>query len=111
MTKSEKLLFVEDAENWRAVIQATLEGDKEFSIVSSVEEAKAAIDAGTAFTRIITDGLEGGWEQVMALAQTAGIPLKVLSGNDDVIKKARGLGIESINKEDVSMGTVKIEDL
>ena len=111
MTDPERLLSVEDAENWRAVMRATLEGEKEFSIVSSVEEAKAAIESGTAFTRIITDGLEGKWELVMTLAQTAGIPLKVLSGSMDVLKKAKSLGIEAVNKEDVTAGTVQIEDL
>ena len=110
MPNAEKLLVVDDAPNWSKVLQTILSERYEVILASSVQKAEEAIKKGD-LTRILSDGLDGQWEEIFGLSQKAGIPFKVLSGNSDVLKRAKELNVPTVNKYDISVGDVDIKDL
>jgi hypothetical protein len=52
-------------------------------IVDSAEKALEEIQKGN-FTHVITNGLDGGWKEVVHAAQEKGINITVISGNPEI---------------------------
>lgn len=111
MVERETILIVDDEKSWQRTLSYKLEKKgRTLQAVSSAEEALEALQAG-GVTRVISDGLEGDWEEVYKLAQEAGIPLTVFSGSGDVQKRAQKLGVRFIDKMDLALGKVTIDEL
>lgn len=101
----ERILVVEDAENWREMLGMVLRRKGDVVVVSSVEEAQKALGQG-GFTRIICDGLEGDYKKVYEAAKKAGVPLKILSSSDSVKEQAEELRIEFVDKSKIDIDSL-----
>ncbi|PJC28421.1 hypothetical protein CO054_00240 [Candidatus Shapirobacteria bacterium CG_4_9_14_0_2_um_filter_39_11] len=80
-----KVLFVDDSASIRMFACDFLEKTMGLStvIVDSAEKAIEEIQKGN-FTHVITDGLNGGWENVVQAGQEKGVSVTVISGNPKI---------------------------
>ncbi|GAC1500267.1 MAG: hypothetical protein NVS1B10_03690 [Candidatus Saccharimonadales bacterium] len=93
-----KILAVDDEEIWRHTFSVGLERlGCRYEITDDVESATNIMKEGE-INGVITDGLEGGWTNVVESAHLIGATAVVLSGSSVVVGNAERAGIMAYNK-------------
>lgn len=91
-------MIAEDAENWRDLLTEVFKSRGiEFKVVESSEAVKEALEKG-GYTEVITDGLKGKWVDVARRAKQHGLPVKLLSGEDEYKEAAEKAGVPFFQK-------------
>jgi DNA-binding NtrC family response regulator len=107
MTQHERfpgaVLFVDDDEGMRELFVRVADSAQ----INNVEVYKDAENAGTRlrtseepFSVVFSDGLEGGWRQVLAAAKEVKVPAIVLSADDAIeheVKESGGFLYPNLN--------------
>lgn len=92
------ILVIEDDSVWMNLYKRSFKDRGiEVSTASGVKEALELLKNGV-FTRVITDGLEGGWIRVAWKAQELGLPIKLVTGDFGHQKDADAMGVEFLPK-------------
>jgi DNA-binding NtrC family response regulator len=105
MTQHERfpgaVLFVDDDEGMRELFVRVADSAQ----INNVEVYKDAENAGTRlrtseepFSVVFSDGLEGGWRQVLAAAKEVKVPAIVLSADDAIEHEVKESGAVFIPK-------------
>ncbi len=108
---SERILLVDDESNWLRTLSGIFrDRGHEVRGASTVDEAFGILHEGWP-TRVVTDGMNGGWERIWQEASGVGIPAVMFSGNQDINDRLTQLGLPHVGKFEFAMGRVSAEDL
>lgn len=94
-----EILIAEDHPEWEERIGRYVEwaGGKP-TVVKTTGDAKEQLERKQ-FNGLITDGLEGEWQELAGLANEKGSRVLVLSGTDEIEVKAREAGFHFQHKQ------------
>lgn len=95
-----KILFVDDEDMMRRLItrMAQSAGVEDLEVFEDAESTVARLaEVDDIATGVISDGLNGGWKQVVSAAQEAGVPAVVLSG-DHIQEEVEAAGATFVSK-------------
>jgi len=102
---SGKVLFVDDDEIMRKMLvrQARFAGIEDFEVFEDAQSAVTGLnELDETVTAIFSDGLNGGWRNVVAAAREARVPAVVLSGDESIQQAVEDAGAIFLNKVNVT---------
>lgn len=106
-----RVLYVDDAENWREMMKMTLGDDNtEVRAVDSISGMKTYLIAHPSqIDRIITDGMEGKWKEVVELAKANRIPVALFTATQQYLNEAREEKIMAFNKDSRELKLIDLQ--
>jgi len=104
-----KVLFVDDESVMRDLLsrEAQQSGILDFEVFEDAASAVARLQGlDEAATAIFSDGLNGGWREVIAAAKEAQVPAIILSGDTRIQQEVEQTGAIFLSKSKVNLGFV-----
>ncbi len=96
--RARRVLAVDDSDVWRDMLGDILtSAGVDHEVVEDADTAVAKLETGE-FTGVITDGLNGAWQEVADAAAEAGVPLALVSGSLTVVNDAKIRGLAGFSK-------------
>lgn len=108
-TSFDKVLFVDDEEMMRDMLarQARSHDIEDFEVYEDADSAVARLrELGEITAAIFSDGLNGGWREVIAAAKEARVPVAVLSGDTYIREEVEETGAIFLSKAEMKPGFV-----
>ena len=106
-----KVIFVDDHEAIRQVLanEAEMAGLSDFEIYEEAPETVARIqELDEPAAAVFSDGLNGGWKEVIRAAQEARIPAFVVSASPNIEHEVREANATFLLKSDITAGFIEI---
>lgn len=105
-----KVIFVDDEEIMRNVLtrEAERAGIEDFEVLEDAASAVARLEGlGEVAAAIFSDGLFGGWKEVIAAAKAERIPAFVVSGDIRLQQDVEAAGATFMSKAALRLGFVE----